>query len=154
MSGWSRPSGSGCRSVVRVTVALTVVTTDVAGALTIAWDAFLSAARDDPAGWEVAAAAAQVQPEPPLTGASNHSAALLAARLRASRQSARDQVALQLHLGGQGEHVAAFLPGDGDRVLGERAGDFLQRQVVFADLDEVVRQLSLLPADSVRWAAG
>ena len=53
---------------VRVTVALTVVTTDVAGALTIAWDTFRSAARDDVTGWEVAAATAQVQPEPPLTG--------------------------------------------------------------------------------------
>ncbi len=49
---------------VRVTVAVTVVTTDVADALAIAWDAFRSAARDDPAGWEVAAATAQVQPEP------------------------------------------------------------------------------------------
>ena len=49
---------------VRVSVAVTVVTTDVADALTIAWDAFRSAARDDPAGWEVAAATAQVQPEP------------------------------------------------------------------------------------------
>ena len=57
---------------VRVTVALTVITTDVADALAIAWDAFGSAARDDPAGWEVAAATAQVQPEPPLTGASDH----------------------------------------------------------------------------------
>ena len=49
---------------VRVTVAVTVVTTDVADALAIAWDAFLSAAQDDPAGWEVAAATARVQPEP------------------------------------------------------------------------------------------
>jgi hypothetical protein len=31
---------------VRVTIALTVLTTDVADALTIAWDAFRSAARD------------------------------------------------------------------------------------------------------------
>jgi hypothetical protein len=52
---------------VRVTVALTVVTTDVADALAIAWDAFRTAAQNDLAGWEVAAAAAQVQPEPPLT---------------------------------------------------------------------------------------
>jgi hypothetical protein len=52
---------------VRVTIALTVVATDVADALAIAWDVFRSAARDDSAGWEVAAAAAQVQPEPPLT---------------------------------------------------------------------------------------
>jgi hypothetical protein len=52
---------------VRVTLALTVVTTDVAGALAIAWDAFRGAARDDLAGWQVTAAAAEVQPEPPLT---------------------------------------------------------------------------------------
>ena len=52
---------------VRVTVALTVAATDVADALAIAWDAFRSAARDDLTGWEVAAAAAQVQPDPPLT---------------------------------------------------------------------------------------
>ena len=51
---------------VRVTVALTVTATDVADALAIAWDAFRGAARDDLAGWEVTAAAAQVQPEPPL----------------------------------------------------------------------------------------
>jgi len=57
---------------VRVTLALTVITTDVADALAIAWDAFCSAARDDPAGWEVAAAASEVQPEPPLTRASGH----------------------------------------------------------------------------------
>jgi hypothetical protein len=50
---------------VRVTLALTVVTTDIADALTIAWDAFRNAARDDLAGWEVTAAAAEVQPEPP-----------------------------------------------------------------------------------------
>jgi hypothetical protein len=123
-----------------VTIALTVAATDVADALAIAWDAFRGAARDDLTGWEVTAAAAQVQPEPPLTGASDHSAALPAAHLRASRQSARDEVALQFHLGVQGEHVAAFLPGDGDRVLGERAGDFLQRQAVLADVDEVVER--------------
>jgi hypothetical protein len=52
---------------VRVTVAVTVVTADVADALAIAWDAFRSATKDDLTGWEVAAAAAQVQPELPLT---------------------------------------------------------------------------------------
>jgi hypothetical protein len=134
---------------VRVTVALTVAATDVADALAIAWDAFRRAARDDLTGWEVAAAAAQVQPELPLTGASDHSAALPVAHLRASRQSARDEVALQLHLGGQREHVAAFLPGVGDRVLSERAGDFLQRQAIFADVDEVVEHLSLLTVHAV-----
>jgi hypothetical protein len=43
---------------VRVSVAVTVVTTDVADALAVAWDAFRSAARDDVTGWEVAAATA------------------------------------------------------------------------------------------------
>jgi len=57
---------------VRVSVAFTVVTSDVAGALAVAWDAFCGAARNDPGGWEVAAATAQVQPEPPLIGASDH----------------------------------------------------------------------------------
>jgi hypothetical protein len=70
------------------------------------WDAFRDAAHDDLTGWEVAAAEAQVRPEPPLTGASDHSAVLPVAHLRASRQSTRNEVALR---GGQGEHVAAFL---------------------------------------------
>ncbi len=63
------PPGAG---YVRVTVALIVITTDVADALAVAWDAFRSAADDDLKGWEVTAAAAEVQPEPPLTGASRH----------------------------------------------------------------------------------
>ena len=57
---------------VRVTIALTVLSTDVADALTTGWDAFRSAARDDLNGWEVTAATAEVQPEPPLTQASRH----------------------------------------------------------------------------------
>ena len=52
---------------VRVTVVLTVHAADVADALTIAWDAFRSAAHDDLTGWEVAAAVAEVQPAAPLT---------------------------------------------------------------------------------------
>ena len=56
----------------RVSIALTAAAADVADALAIAWDAFRSAARDDLTGWEVTAAAAEVQPEPPLTGASGH----------------------------------------------------------------------------------
>ena len=44
---------------VRVTVALSVAATHAADALAIAWDAFLSAGRDDLAGWELADAAAQ-----------------------------------------------------------------------------------------------
>ena len=47
---------------VRVTVALTVLTTDVADALTIAWDAFRNAARDDLGGWEVAVTAVDQLP--------------------------------------------------------------------------------------------
>jgi hypothetical protein len=57
---------------VRVTIALTVITIDVADALAIAWDAFRAAARDDLSGWEVAATTAQVQPEPPLTPGPGH----------------------------------------------------------------------------------
>ena len=55
----------------RVRVALTGAAADVADALAIAWDAFRSAARDDLTGWELAAAA-EVQPEPPLTSAGGH----------------------------------------------------------------------------------
>jgi hypothetical protein len=44
------------------------------------------------------------------------------------------------------QYVAAFLAGDGDRVLGECAGDLLQSQAVFADLDEVVQSPGLLAA--------
>ena len=77
---------------VRVTLAFTVVTTDVADALAIAWGAFRGAARDDLAGWEVTAAAAEVHPEPPLTSARGpRSAVLEAGCLRARRQSAGDE---------------------------------------------------------------
>ena len=51
---------------VRVTVVLAVAAADVADALAIAWDAFTAAAGDDLTGWEIPAAAADVQPEPPL----------------------------------------------------------------------------------------
>ena len=47
---------------VRVTVALAVAADDVADALTIAWDAFTDAAAADLTGWQVTAAAAEVQP--------------------------------------------------------------------------------------------
>jgi hypothetical protein len=53
-------------AIASADIALTVLTTDVAEALVIAWDAFCGATRDDLTGWEVAAAAAEVQPEPPL----------------------------------------------------------------------------------------
>ena len=55
-----------------MTLALTILGTDVADALAIGWDAFRGAARDDLAGWEVTSAAAEVQPEPPLAKANCH----------------------------------------------------------------------------------
>jgi hypothetical protein len=61
---------------VRVTVTLAVAAADVADALTIAWDAFTDAAADDLAGWEGAAASAEVQPELSLTGADVRSAGI------------------------------------------------------------------------------
>ena len=135
---------------VRVTIAITVLSTDVADALTIAWDAFRSAARDDLAGWEVTAATAEVQPAPPLTQASCHTQRCCSSCGRGQAcQSTRDEAALQLHPVGQGHHVAAFLVRDRDRVLGEGSGDVLQRQAVLADVDDVVQPLGLLAADSV-----
>jgi hypothetical protein len=50
---------------VRVTIAMTVDARDVADALAIAWDAFTGTAADDLNGWDVTAAAAEVQPGPP-----------------------------------------------------------------------------------------
>jgi len=51
------------RDFVRVTVAMTVVTPDVAEAVSTAWWAFRKAAADDPGGWDPAIVAADVQPE-------------------------------------------------------------------------------------------
>ena len=51
------------RDHVRVTMAMTIASADVAGALTEAWQAFRDAARDDPRGWDLASAAAEVRPE-------------------------------------------------------------------------------------------
>lgn len=53
---------------VRVTVSVAVAAADVADALVITWDAFRDAAADDPDGWEVTAATAEVRPAPPLSG--------------------------------------------------------------------------------------
>ena len=50
------------RDYVRVTIALTVDAPDVARALTAAWSAFVEAASDDPAGWEMASGTAEVGP--------------------------------------------------------------------------------------------
>ncbi len=49
---------------VRVTIAMAVDACDVADALSTAWDAFTGAAADDLTGWDITAAAAEVQPEP------------------------------------------------------------------------------------------
>jgi hypothetical protein len=48
---------------VRVTIAVAVAASDVADALSIAWDAFREAAGDDLVGWQVTGAAAEVRPE-------------------------------------------------------------------------------------------
>jgi hypothetical protein len=53
------------RDYVRITMAMTIVSADVAGALAEAWQAFGNAARDDPRGWDLASAAAEVRPEGP-----------------------------------------------------------------------------------------
>jgi hypothetical protein len=50
---------------VRVTVAMTADARDVADALATAWNAFTGAAADHLNGWNVPAAAAEVQPGPP-----------------------------------------------------------------------------------------
>ena len=47
---------------VRVTIAVVVAAADPPSALAIAWDAFTGAAAGDLAGWQVTAAAAEVQP--------------------------------------------------------------------------------------------
>jgi hypothetical protein len=51
------------RDYVRVTMAMTIASPDVAGALAEAWQAFRDAARADPRGWDLATAAAEVRPE-------------------------------------------------------------------------------------------
>jgi len=51
------------RDYVRVTVSMTIASADVAGALTGAWQAFRDATRNDPRGWDLASAAAEVRPE-------------------------------------------------------------------------------------------
>jgi hypothetical protein len=53
------------RDHVRVTMAMTIASADVAGALAEAWQAFRDAAHDDPRGWDLASAAAEVRPEGP-----------------------------------------------------------------------------------------
>src|SRR5580698_8396395 len=53
------------RDHVRITMAMTIASADVAGALAEAWQAFRDAARDDPRGWDLASAAAELRPEGP-----------------------------------------------------------------------------------------
>jgi hypothetical protein len=50
------------RDYVRVIIASTVDAPDVARALSAAWRAFQRAASDDPAGWDMASATAEVRP--------------------------------------------------------------------------------------------
>jgi hypothetical protein len=50
------------RDYVRVVIVATVVADDVAEALDLAWWAFREAVGDDLAGWDLAAASAEVQP--------------------------------------------------------------------------------------------
>ena len=93
---------------VRVIVAVTVAAADVADALAIAWEAFRGAAGDDLTGWEVAAAAAEVQPEPPLTSAGGATRSGAGGRLPAGTRPVRaaDEAAVQVHPGGHSQHVA------------------------------------------------
>jgi hypothetical protein len=51
------------RDFVRVTITAAIDAADVAQALTAAWDAFRLAAGDDAAGWDMAAASAEIRPE-------------------------------------------------------------------------------------------
>jgi hypothetical protein len=48
---------------VRITLVMTIASADVAGALTEAWQVFRDAASDDLRGWDLASAAAEVQPD-------------------------------------------------------------------------------------------
>ena len=113
---------------VRVTVTLDVAAADVAGALAIAWDAFRAAAADDPGGWDATAAAAEVRPALPLPGDGASSRAVLSslAMRHGTGPQRGHQVVVHRHVPCQGEYVPAFLVGDGDRVLGELAGDLFQ----------------------------
>jgi hypothetical protein len=56
------------RDYVRVTISVAVRAPDVAHALATAWWVFRKAASDDAAGWDMAAATAEVQPEARLSG--------------------------------------------------------------------------------------
>jgi len=51
------------RDHVRIKVAMTIAAADIAGALAEAWQAFRDASSDDPRGWDLASAAAEVRPE-------------------------------------------------------------------------------------------
>lgn len=51
------------RDYVRVTLVMTVESTGVAGALTEAWQTFRAASLDDPKGWDLASAGAEIRPQ-------------------------------------------------------------------------------------------
>ena len=61
------------RDYVRVSIMVAVDAADVAEALTAAWDAFRQAAGDDHAGWDMAAASAEIRPEAQLRVSRGHS---------------------------------------------------------------------------------
>jgi hypothetical protein len=42
---------------------MTVASADIVGALAEAWQAFRNATRDDPRGWDLGSATAEIQPE-------------------------------------------------------------------------------------------
>jgi hypothetical protein len=55
------------RDHVSVTIAITITADDPAQALDTAWWAFRLAAADDPAGWDLTAATAEIMPQERLT---------------------------------------------------------------------------------------
>jgi hypothetical protein len=108
-------------------VAPAVAAADMADALTIGRDGFTDATTGGLAGWEVTAAAADVQPGPGLTGAEVRPTWIELASRRVEPERAGHMVVVHFHVAGQGQYVAAFLVRDGDRVLGERDRDLFQR---------------------------
>ena len=95
--------------LVRVTMALALAAACVADALNIAWDTFQDAAGDDLAGWEVTAAAAEVQPGPPLIATDDRRARKDSRAGRAGTRARGHEIVVHFHVAGGGQHVAALL---------------------------------------------
>lgn len=135
---------------VRVTIAITVLSTDVADALAIAWDAFRSAARDDLTGWQVAAAGAEVQPEPHLIRAGCHTARCSppsvrgqAARACGTRSPSSCILLARAIMAPRSWSVTAIASWARVPAMSSSA------QAVLADVDNVVQPLGLLAGDAV-----